>query len=80
MIGKLETLPQDYSHINNVANLSKPLESGRHYHTSSGSNDRARKLFGTLRKSTIRQLYGKYRLDFEAFGYQHEDYVGYGTG
>ena len=36
------------------------------------------RLYSTLYKSEIRDLYEKYRLDFELFGYQPDEFIKFG--
>lgn len=79
VIAHVETLFRDQIYTIRVADLEgqiTPLWT----HLTQGqrsAGDTARKYFKQLNKWQVQQLFEKYRLDFELFGYDHEEYISY---
>lgn len=79
VIAHVETLFRDQIYTIRVADLEgqiTPLWT----HLTKGqrsAGDTARKYFKQLNKWQVQQLFEKYRLDFELFGYDHEEYINY---
>jgi len=79
VIAHVETLLRDQIYMIRVADLEgsiTPLWT----HLTKGhrsAGDTARKYFSQLNKWQVRQLFEKFRLDFELFGYDYEEYLGF---
>lgn len=73
----LETFQKDLDQLMHRLDMEDRAHTFPHTHTQKGGQSSSLKeeYFSTLKQSEVLQLYDKYRLDFELFGYSIEDYL-----
>jgi carbohydrate 3-sulfotransferase 10 len=77
VIAHVETLLRDQIYIIKVADL-EGLITPLWTHLTKGhrsAGETAKRYFRQLNKWQVRQLYNKFQLDFELFGYDFADYI-----
>ncbi|XP_013773665.1 carbohydrate sulfotransferase 11-like [Limulus polyphemus] len=79
-IGKVETMSDDFKYLSSLTGLTNELAErpqGIWFHRSERSNvtssSLTRQFFSNIPKQEIKQLYEKYKLDFELFDYSLND-------
>ena len=77
---KVETFNSDLDFIAGRLGLPPILDPDLHLNQQHSSEEQAEKvtkelILGKLNKGLIERLYQKYRVDFELFGYNAEDYL-----
>lgn len=83
IIGKLETMMEDQMFIIHVANLQDQITPRWRHKTNpfaastEGVSEVAKVYFSQLSENEVRELYKKYQLDFELFGYSEKEYYKY---
>lgn len=77
VIGKVETSTEDAKYIAAKTGMPNAPYANRRLQTSSGGSteDLARQYFSTLSKGEVKRLYDYYKFDFDAFGYDHKEFL-----
>ena len=72
---RLESFSQDLEQYLDLLNLGQFRGLFPHTHNQKSDPDLIRNLFGSLKKSEVTDLYDKYKLDHEMFGYNIQTYL-----
>jgi len=74
-IGHFETLYWDIHLLANKTNLTSQWDDQNDYFQSSTYKKISQEYFATIERDVIRRLYKRYKIDFEMFGYDAEEYI-----
>merc|ERR1719361_1249991 len=74
-IGHFETLYWDIHLLANKTNLVAQWDDKNDYFQSSTYKKISQEYYATIERDAIRKLYLRYKIDFELFGYDAEDYI-----
>ena len=75
VIGKLETMSEDFTFISERANLNLNVEKFPWANKKSSVDDVSLQYFKQIDANSILKLYNIYKIDFEMFDYDANDYV-----
>lgn len=74
-IGHFETLYWDIHLLANKTNLISQWDDKNDYFQSSTYKKISQEYYSTIERDTIRKLYKRYKIDFEMFGFEAEEYI-----
>jgi len=74
-IGHFETLYWDIHLLANKTNLAGQWDDKNDFFQSSTYKKISQEYYATIERDAIRKLYSRYKIDFEMFGYDAEEYI-----